>query len=76
MGREKRIAESRAKEMLERSKVSSVPSQSAAKAQNNVSAPSADGGYTSSLRALLHIVLLFLIPAFLLVVVGKLVFKL
>jgi hypothetical protein len=75
MGREKRIAESRTKDILDRGKTTEAPRANSTAA--STAAPAVAPVSTMSTgRAVWHILLLFLIPAILLVVVGKLLFHL
>jgi hypothetical protein len=72
MGREKRIAESRTKEILERKTPESNRAEAVSAAPAAAAAPAT---VTSTGKALWHILLLFLVPAILLVVVGKLLIR-
>jgi hypothetical protein len=75
MGREKRIAESRTKDILDRGKTTETPRANSTAA--STAAPVATPPSTMSTgRALWHILLLFIVPAVLLVVLGKLLFHL
>lgn len=74
MGREKRIAESRTKEVLEK-KQSSDPRPETPR-NGGVMAVQETPPHTSTARALLQILMLFLVPTALIIAIGKLFFKL
>jgi hypothetical protein len=82
MGREKRISESRAKEVANnktkeapRPQERSAPATPAASAAPSASVPVPKGG-TSTGRAIFQILLLYLGPILLIILVGKLILRL
>jgi len=75
MGREKRIAESRTKEVLEK-KQGSEPRMESPRSGGVMPAPLPEQGKAGTAKALLEILALFLIPTGLIIVIGKLIFKL
>ena len=85
MGREKRIAESRAKEMMDtKPKAPSKASERATPAASAPSGASIAAPYaaptgkvgTSTGKALFQIFLLYVVPVVIIILVGKLIFKL
>jgi hypothetical protein len=79
MGREKRIAESRARAVLE--KTGTRPAAGAPRAEKTPSVSAGPGTipterHTGTVRALAEIVALYLVPALIIVVIGKLIFHL
>jgi hypothetical protein len=79
MGREKRIADRRAKDILEKSGEAIAPRREAPVTSAAAAAPvpaMAPAGHTGTGRAIVQIVLLYLLPTALMVVVGKLLLHL
>ncbi|MFH1265847.1 MAG: hypothetical protein ABIK89_08965 [Planctomycetota bacterium] len=75
MGREKRAAQSRAQELLEKTGRNSDVAAGAPESAPSPAAPQ-DKPATTTRKAIVEIVLLYLIPILLIIVVGKLVLKL
>jgi hypothetical protein len=78
MGREKRIAESRTKEMMEGTKHGDAlrPNAPTPSAVPNVAVAQAPVAHTGTARALLQILMLYLLPTLFLLVIGKFIFRL
>jgi hypothetical protein len=75
MGREKRAAQSRAQELMEKTgRSSDVMSGSPAAA--SVQPVPADKPTTSTRKAIVEIILLYLVPILVVLVIGKLILKL
>lgn len=76
MGREKRIAESRTKEILEKTKTPPAERSQVSGPSVSAVAPQPLAPPQKGAHALFNILLLFILPAILMVLVGKFIFKL